>query len=93
MIPNTTTAENFLALGRTGKSSWWRYLVGTFLIVCSLAIVQIGFVIILKLMNPGKHITVDPKTGDFLGVDPMVMFVGAFFTFVIWLISISQLCF
>jgi len=78
------STESYLALGRSGKSSWLRYLLGSFLIIGSLVLTQIGLVFLLHIMTG-----VNGKEGGYaFGVKPLLVIPALGLSFIIWLFCI-----
>jgi membrane protease YdiL (CAAX protease family) len=81
-------SERYLALGRIGKHSWWRYILGCFLILSSYAVMQTLSCVILIIVNGGKRLVLDPKTGGIVGISPIVTFLSLNLSLVVWILSI-----
>lgn len=81
---NNEAEREFLELGRSGKSAWWRYLLGGAFIVIGYTIFGIfSYVIIVLVASAlsggisfGKLPVVDKKTGLLEGVDPIIGFIA-----------------
>ncbi len=77
---NSAAETNFLDLGRTGKSAWWRYLLGgSFVLlgysVCGI-VSYVVIVVIAGVVTMGGLPSFDKTTGMAQGIDPIISFVG-----------------
>ena len=67
---------SFLDLARRGKNEWWRYVLSTALIlffwIGGTAVLMV-FLLAGSLFGKGARLSVDPNTGQILGVDPLLL--------------------
>lgn len=68
--------NSYLDLGKSGKSAWWRYVLGFLIIIISYVVLgTIVLVGILIIANGGKLPHIEPS-GDVKGIDPLVNYVA-----------------
>lgn len=91
MSTTSNTASNansmsFLELGNSGKSAWWRYLVGLIVILVVYTMLStVGFILILVIANGGKV----PKMDDYgraQGMDPFIDYVALNLSFILMIL-------
>lgn len=84
-----TSSDSYLDLGRLGKSSWWRYLSGSF-IVCAiyLTVGAIAYEGTVRLLAGGKPVERNPSTQQLIGIDPMIDYTGLHVSFLILLATL-----
>ncbi len=71
------TETRFSALGSSGKSRWWRYLLGSLIILGGYAaLANIVYIIVLMVASGGQVSRIDPATGHIKGVDPIVNYIA-----------------
>ena len=87
-----TTGENkneqsYLALGRLGKSTWWRYVLGFLLIVASYLIASGLYYYVLNAIA-GGHLRLNRETFEISGVPPLIVFIACNFVSVVFVAGI-----
>ncbi len=71
------TAQNFLDLGRLGKSAWWRYLLGLLIVVAGYFVFGVfWFIVIIVIAAGGKMPNIESNSGHIEGVDDMANYVA-----------------
>jgi membrane protease YdiL (CAAX protease family) len=71
------SSSAYLELGRLGESSWWRYLIGAFMVATAYIIAGVfWYVVILVLASRGHMPAFDKVTGQPLGIEPMANYVA-----------------
>lgn len=72
-----TQTTDFIALGKTGRSAWWRYVLGAVIIFGGYFVLGTTlFVAVMVLANGGRLPKMDPQTAIAEGIDPFINFVA-----------------
>jgi len=79
--------QSYLALGRLGKSTWWRYVLRCLLIVASYIIGDELYYSALTAIA-GGHLQFNRKTFEVSGIHPLIVFIATNIVFLVLMAGI-----